>query len=601
MIFNKNSFYALALTGSVILGGCSLKQMIKLAKDQKLTVNPSPLELHGDSVKGEISALLPVKMLKKNKIYGVKSKYVSGDNTVDLGEIEFKQNPDFPKAKVEQPKLSKPFSFAYNDKLNRGELKVVGTAYNTTKSKSKSTDELPIAKGIITTSRLVQNNSFALLADHGYNNKEELEPTNIAFSFEKGKSKLTKNEAKSETAKYFDAFIAKKNVTRVVTITGSHSPEGTETINSKLSEERASLIEKFYKENMAKHKYNKGTMDSIQFVLKAQVKDWVAFKDLVNNDSVLDATKKAEILAIINAPAGDYEQKEKLLQTLPSYKHLVKSVYPNLRTAKTEILTVKHKKSDAQISTLAKQVAEGKLKKDTLSAEELLYSATLTPLSEEKEAIYKAASVDADKMVAYNNLGALYIESGNKAYKATDKVSFADKAITQLTLANQKQENALSYANLASAYMLKSDYINAAIAANKANELAKDADTKKIANSILGVCKIKSGAYDEAVSLLQNGVSDNATVKYNLALAYLLKKDFEKAKVSFDEATTADDKNALAFYGSAITAARMNNIDVLAGRLRSAIKIDEKLRAKALEDLEFANFWNNSNFKDALK
>lgn len=601
MIFNKNSFYFLAVSGAVVLGGCTLKQMVKMAKDQQLTVSPSPLELHGDSVKATISAQLPVKMLKKNKIYSVKSRYVSGDNSVDLGTIEFNQNPDFPNAKKEQPKLSKNIAFGFNENLKRGELKVVGTASNISKSKSKSTEELPIAKGIITTSRLVQNNYFSLYADHGYNNKEELEPTNIGFFFEKGKSTLRKSEIKGENGKFFEAFIAKKNVTRVVTITGSHSPEGTETINTYLSDDRAKVIEKFYKENMAKFKYNKGTMDSIQFVLKAQVKDWVAFKELINADAKLSPEQKTEILDIVNAPAGDFEQKEKLLQTTKSYKYLVKEIYPKLRTAKTEILTVKYKKPDALISVLGKQISEGKVKKDTLTGEELLYSATLTPIADEKEAIYKAASIDADKWQAYNNLGAIYLDKAIASYKDEDKQSFADKSIAQLTLANQKEESAIAYANLASAYLIKNDYTNSMNAATKANDLAKDSDVKKIANSVIGVWKIKKGLYDDAVASLQNGVSDNSLVKYNLALTYLLKKDLEKAKVAFDEATTADPKNALAYYGSAVTAARQNNIDILVARLKSAVQLDEKLRAKALEDLEFLNFWNNSNFKDAVK
>ncbi|HTF80137.1 MAG TPA: hypothetical protein VL947_00375, partial [Cytophagales bacterium] len=423
-----------------------------MAKDQQLTVSPSPLELHGDSVKATLSAVLPVKMLKKNKIYTVKARYVSGDNTVDLGTIEFNQNPDFPNAKKEQPKLSKNIGFAYNENLKRGELRTTGTASNISKSKSKSTEEMPIAKGIITTSQLVQDSYFSLYADHGYNNKEELEPTNIAFYFEKGKSKLRTSEIKGQNGKYFTAFIAKKNVTRVVTITGSHSPEGTETINSYLADDRAKVIEKFYKDNMAKYKYNKGTADSIQFVLKAQVKDWTAFKDSLNADTKLTAEQKTEILDIINAPAGDFEQKEKLLQTTKSYKHLVKTIYPKLRTAKTEILTVKQKKSDAEIAVLGKQIADGKVNKDTLSSEELLYAATLTPITEEKEAIYKAASADADKWTAYNNLGAVYLDKAIKSYNQSEKTALADQAITQLTLANQKEESAVAYANLASAY-----------------------------------------------------------------------------------------------------------------------------------------------------
>lgn len=601
MHINKRKFIVLAFSGAVFFSGCSLKQMIKLAKQQQLTVTPSPLELHGDSVKGAITAILPVKMLKKNKVYVVNTKYTSGDKSVDLGDVIFQQNPDFLNSKTESPKLAKQFAFAYTDELKRGEVRVKGNAMNMTQTKKVSGEEFPIAKGIITTSRLVQNTSYALYAEHGYNNAEELEPTNIAFAFDKGKSALKKSEKSSENGKYFEGFIAKKNVTRTVTITGSHSPEGTELVNSNLANDRAKVIEAYYRENMAKYKYNKGTQDSINFVLKAQVKDWVAFKDLINADATLDATQKEEILNIVNSPAGEFEDKEKQLRTLKSYKYLVKSVYPKLRTAKTEILTVKLKKSDAEIATLAKQIAEGKIAKDSLTTEQLLYAATLTPLNEEKEAIYTKVSTDSDKWQTYNNLGAVYIAQAIKTPKIEDKKVLADKAITQLTLANQKQESDLAYANLASAYMLKNDHINALVAAEKASEISKSSEVKQVANSIAGVCEIKVGDYLDAIPQLQNGDAANPIVKYDLALAYLLNRNYDKAKLAFDEATTADPNNALAFYGSAITAARLNTIDILTNRLATAIKLDDKLRAKALEDLEFMNFWNNNNFKEAVK
>lgn len=601
MKFSKQSLSVLLALGAFTFSGCSLKQMIKLSKQQQLTVTPSPLEVHADTVSTEVSALLPVKMLKKNKIYTVKTWYQAADQKVELGEVEFKQNPDFPNAKTEQPKLSKKFVFPYTDNLKKGDLNIQGTAYNFTKSKFKSTEVMPIAKGMITTSKLVKDVYFTAFADHGYNNKEELEPTNVGFFFEKGKSELRKTEIKSKNGTFFEAFVAKKNVTRVVTITGSHSPEGTETINTKLSDDRAKSISAFYKETMKKFKYNQGTVDSIQFVLKAVVKDWTSFKDSLLADKKLTQAEKDEVLAIINGGSGDFIEKEKQLQKLKSYKYISKAIYPNLRTAKTEILTVKPKKTDAQISILAKGVSEGSLKVDTLSNEELLYAATLTPDPTEKEKIYTAASRKADTWQAYNNLGAIYVEMAKKQLNANDKLAYADKAVVQLELANKKEENALSLVNLGTAYAIKGDWSKAVVALDKAYSLSKDESIKKGSNSVKSVYYIKRAKYDEAIAALQNGVSEDPMVKYNLALSYLLKKDFEKAKVSFDEATTADANNAWAFYGGAITAARQNNIEILAARLQKAIKLDDSLRAKALEDLEFLNFWNNEAFKNAIK
>ena len=83
MIINrKNATVVLMTAGLLAFNSCSLKQMVKMAKDQELTVTPSPLEVHGDSVAFDISATLPVKMLKKNKIYSVNSFYKNGEEKI---------------------------------------------------------------------------------------------------------------------------------------------------------------------------------------------------------------------------------------------------------------------------------------------------------------------------------------------------------------------------------------------------------------------------------------------------------------------------------------------------------------------------------------
>ena len=60
----RKVFFVAIVFASLSLGSCSLNKMAQLAEQQSLTVNPSPLELHGDSVNFEMAVNLPVKMLK---------------------------------------------------------------------------------------------------------------------------------------------------------------------------------------------------------------------------------------------------------------------------------------------------------------------------------------------------------------------------------------------------------------------------------------------------------------------------------------------------------------------------------------------------------
>ena len=121
------------------------------------------------------------------------------------------------------------------------------------------------------------------------------------------------------------------------------------------------------------------------------------------------------------------------MKKLPTYKKVFKDVYPKLRTAKTEILTIKDKKTDAEISVLSKQITQNSVKADTLSFEELMYSATLTPSLDEKVAIYEAATKKGTNWNAHNNLGATYIALAIENPSRVAELS--DKALAQLEIA----------------------------------------------------------------------------------------------------------------------------------------------------------------------
>ena len=85
------------------------------------------------------------------------------------------------------------------------------------------------------------------------------------------------------------------------------------------------------------------------------------------------------------------------------------------------------------------------------------------------------------------------------------------------------------------------------------------------------------------------------------ALANLLKKDFGVAKTGFEKAIEADDKNAHAYYCAAVTAARMGELAGVTENLPKAIAINSDLRERAINDLEFVNYADSPEFKDAIK
>lgn len=599
MTLQKNLLAALSFAGLLIGTGCSTSQMIKMAEEQELKVNPSPLELHGDSVAFDVTATLPVNMLKKNRLYTIKTYYTYGDPTQELEQLEF-NDTEFPNQKVEQPQQSRHFSFAYDDKMKSGELKIKGLVSNLEKTKFKETPEWSIAKGIITTSRLVKPTFSVSYAEHGYNNQEELIPTSVEFFFDKGSSKLNNSEVKGNEGQKLNAFIAAKNVTRTVTIFGGHSPEGLESINSELSEERATVIKNFYFKQMKAFDY-KNLADSIKFETKAVFQDWAPFKAALNSADVsLTADEKAEVLAIVDGGVGSYLEKEKEIAKLSSYKTLTNEVYPKLRISKTQILSVKPKKTDAEISVLAKSIVAGNASADTLNMDELLYAATLTPLLNEKEGIYLAATKKATSWIAHNNLGAVYLDQALKANEA-ESAALYEKAAAQFKLAATIKETAITLNNRGIVELLSNDKEAASATFAKALESNPDADTKKGIEAGLGATEIMKGNYPAAIDKLVNAGDAIDNTMFNLGLAQLLNKDFTNAEKSFESAVYINKEDALAYYCSAITAARQANVENIAIQLKEAINLDAKLADKALNDLEFVDYWQNQVFIDALK
>ncbi|MDN5214339.1 tetratricopeptide repeat protein [Fulvivirgaceae bacterium BMA12] len=591
----KKLVYALFLVGILSFSGCSLSQMVKMADQQQLTVTPSPLEVHADTVNFEMSAALPVKMLKKGKVYTVNTFYEFGgqENQPQPGSIEFKQE-DFPNANEQQPRISQNFSFPYEEAMQSGKLTVQGVASDPRNGKSKETPRMDVAEGVITTSRLAQNSYYPSYAPHGYNDQEELLPTNIEFFFSQGSPVLRYSEKRSDRGKFFDAFVAEKNVTRTVTITGTHSPEGAERINSRLSQQRAEAIEKFYRQEMRKYDY-KGAADSINFILKPVVEDWGEFKASLDGYDGISSDEKSEVLNIVNG-AGSFEDKEDALHKLSTYKKLFRDIYPKLRTAETEILTVKEKKSNAEIAILAKSIVNGSVSSDTLSDEELSFAASLTPSLSEKERIYTAATKKNDSWSSHNNLGATYLQMAAESNGGEN----LNKAITQFEIANKKQESAQAYINLGSAYLMQGNTAKAYDALKKAEGLSPSNEDKKGLNGVKGAIEVKMAKYSDAVSNLSNS-AETTTNLFNKGLAQILSGDHRNAITTLEQVTATDNNMALAYYAAAVASARLDNESGVTSNLTKAVAADASLKEKALSDLEFRNYASNDAFRNAIK
>ncbi|NVK85619.1 MAG: tetratricopeptide repeat protein [Cytophagia bacterium] len=588
-------FFLFALVAVFTLSGCALSQMKKMAKDQQLSVDPTPLEVHADSVKFDMTANLPLKMLKPNKVYQINTFYTFGTQERQLKTIQFRA-VDYPNSGTEQPSVTESFSFPYTDAMSRGSLQVQGKALNPKNGNFLETDRLGIADGVITTSTLVQPSYYASYAPHGYNDQEELIPTNVEFFFDQGRSVFKTSEKNSDRGTKFAAFIAEKNVTRTVTITGTHSPEGKETINSDLSKDRAAAIEKWYREEMDKYDYQ-GMADQIRFIQKPIVQDWNGLKTMLASYNGISSSEKSEWTRIING-TGSFEQKEKQLQGLSTYKKVFTDIYPQLRTAKTEVLTVKVKKSREEISTLANQIANGSASADALSLEEMLYAAANNPSLTEKQKIYEAAAKKNDTYVVHNNLGAVHLQLAMQT-SGREMTNHVSTALNHFNISNQKQSNVFAQANIGMALAMQGNLWGSHDALTKAAGMNPGNEVSQGVNGAKGAVEIKVGRYDLAIASL-NRATNRSVDQFNKGLVQLLRKDFRNAQSTLESVISSDRSYVMAHYVAAVAAARQDNENKVIEHLRNAINADSSLKAKAATDLEFRQYTGSQAFMDLI-
>ena len=503
-----------------------------------------------------------------------------------------RQDSDKYQGKSEDAKISESFSFPYQEEMKSGKLILTGVASKKGSDKIKSTPELEIAEGIITTSRMVKDVYKIAYTDPIFNTKEELEklPT-IDFYFDKNKSILKTSEIKGENGEVLDQFIASKIATKEVTITGYHSPEGLEAINEGLAQERAKSVEDFYRERMERYDYA-NQAESINFVAKPVFQSWKTLENALKYESHLTNKEEEKILNIINTSGRSFREKELALQKLPFYQKLYKNIYPNLRRSETQILTIKKKKTEAEITLIAKDIIDGKADATSLNEGEILFVASQTPILSEKEALYKAATKESDSWRSHINLSSTYLELYLTAINDNQKSSFINMAETHAELAskNAKGTNAIIQNNLGIIAMIKGDKAAAKSAFIKGKTVATGAVAAHIKSSLAST-QIASGKYTDAISNLNNLTEDagKGTV-FNKALAYTLNKDYPNAETTIKDYIKSQPKDAEGYYLLSIVYARTDNEAEMIKNYNKAIDLDSKYKDISLNDLEFKKY-----------
>jgi tetratricopeptide (TPR) repeat protein/outer membrane protein OmpA-like peptidoglycan-associated protein len=583
--------------------GGSLKEMAKRYGEVKYETQPPILSECGDSVKVTIKGTFPEKYFYNKAAmqfqpvltynggqYDLKPITLKGEKVVGDGiVIKYKEGGSFTYSAV----------FPYKPEMNTSMLTVAPVIYeakektypkkNEIKEKVKFI-ELPsrdLVPGVIYTPTRIIADQSPLIADHGYQKEVIVSKTGIIF-FKKNKYDLdlkygiNKSDAAKQGLGDVAAFIHQGWKIKSVDMNGWASPEGEETFNAGLSENRSKtgqnwMIDQFQAWAKEANKDNKDKK-AVKAAVEAAGKDvnvplahhgpdWNGFLKAVQNSDLKD---KDKILNVVNSQPDPKKKEQEIRNMILIYPQIEEKLLPPLRRCEVTANLYEPRFTDQELSQYA--VSDP----SKLKAEELLYAATLTNDPGTKLTICEnAAKQYPNNWKALNNAGAANIAKGNYA-KANDFLTRAQSAAPNTGIIEH---------NLGVAAARTGDVKKAEAQFKKAQQLGENE------NYNLGIYEIPRCNTSKALNML-----GNAKCTYNLGLAQIVSGNNSAAEATLKCAPQTPET----FYLLAIIGARTNNSKMLYEYLTKACQ-DANLKQQAKGDREFYNFAKTPEFQNIVK
>lgn len=564
----KQSIKALALIAisSAFVTSCDL------LKDLNYKVTPSPLEMHADSVQVKVEVMFPEKGIKKKasaeitpmlgttalKTVTVQGEKVSGNGTV----IQYK-----PGGKMVYTDV-----VAYKPEFENAELVVTGKVFKGGKEKKDKFQNIKIADGTIITPYLVSKNFKVIYEKDAFVRTNEKSFV-AQINFEKGKSNVKPAELKDKDVVDFANWLKTaetnpKIAIKAINVTGYASPEGEVGKNDNLSLDRATAAKTSAVELSKKVQSTAGQLEIYNLVGKGE--DFDGFKKELQASSINEDEKNL-VIRVLEMHKDPTMRETEMRNMGKTFTELDKDIFPKLRRAEFSTVYDLTGYSDEELKAVSVS------NPDTLTIEELLFTATLTTDLNEKARLYTIATKNyTTDHRGFNNLGVVNFYQN----KVADALANFEKA-------NNLNDNAIAKNNLAAIAGLSGDRAKAA----KLLAQAKGAGKEVSYNT--GIIKIQAGKYADAVA------NFGAEASYNKALAQLLNNSSAEAIKTVD--LSSDKESARGYYLKAVAAARMDKIDAVVSNLKNAISKDASLKAKAGKDREFLKYAADAGFTSVAK
>ena len=550
----KRNYLLLSAASVLFMASCS--KMGPLSADN-FTVTPNPLESQGGKVAATVNGTFPEKYMKKKAVVTVTPELRYANGQVAKGQSATFQgekvmgNDQTISYKV-GGRYTMKTSFDYVPEMQKSDMYLTFDA-----RKGKKVYNVPavkVADGVIATSELYRrtlaSENGVIAPDTFQRVNAKKQEANIKFLI--NQANIRKSELKNNSVQEFIEMLKKINADREgfniqnVEIQAYASPEGGVKFNDKLAGQRKNQSEKYVKNTLKKTKLD-AALDA-----HYTAQDWEGFQKLVAASNLQD---KDVILRVLSMYEDPQEREQQIRNMSAGFQELANGILPELRRSRLIINYETIGRSDEQIKEQYKNDAS------KLSADELLYSATLDETPAKQEEIYKK-TVEAypNDYRAYNNLAALALAKG-------DKQAAQQYAAKAAQLGSDTPE---AQANLGLISLINGNVQDAERA------ISKGANSENV-KAALGALNIAKGNYAQAESDFGKTASNTA------ALAQILNKNYAAAAKTLDK---VENPNAMTDYLHAIAAARRGNKFAAASYLKEALQKDASLKEYADNDLE---------------
>lgn len=558
---NKSYLYLSLAALVAMTAGCSKK--VSQFKSEFFSTNPTPVETVGEKVPATVTGNIPSKFMVRNaKVtatpvltwsendldgeYKGEPTVIQGENVRANGQVVSFENGGV---------VTIPFNADYKPEMEKSDLNLDFTV-----DQNGNIYQLPRVKvgyGIVATSTLASPATVtpAVAPDNFQKIINEQYSADIRFLINQANIRADQTSATDYVdlnKQLAEANAAANKEIAGITVNSYASPDGSLKLNTVLAEQREKNTTRLMENQLKKDKITEFGELTSSFTPE----DWEGFKALVDKSNIQDKDLILSVLSMYKDP----EEREREIRNLSAvFNELADQILPQLRYSKIIASINVIGKSDSEIAELYSSDPS------KLTADEVLYLATLTDDNSRKMEIYRTATrLFPNDYRGFNNLGVTEYVAGDYAAARADYAKAA-----ALNPGSKEVEM-----NMGLLSLLDGNYA-------KANEqLGAAAGVPETADA-LGVYYLTQGEVSNALNAFGNAKTNNA------ALAHILAKDYAGAKSILAAIAVPD---ATTYYLTAVLGARTGNESMVMGNLRQAVRLDSKLLKRARKDLEFSNY-----------